>query len=730
MPTTAVERRALHRLANAAGVQTWYHSSFGAKAHATDEALVSMLNALGHAIRTPSDSDAALADLLAARRARRVEPATVSWNGRNASALLRLKTTKSGSPVTAGRVRTSLTLESGDTLTASTKLADCKTVSKRTPDGGRDHFAAVPIAPGERLPAGYHALALEHAGDTFESLVICAPKVSYQEGHRRLGVFCPTYAIRSDQNLGVGNLTDLWRLGTWAALNGAPVLGTLPLAACFMDDSELFTTSPYSPVTRLFYNELYLDPRTQPELKRSPKAKRILKSARFERIAADLRANKDKVDYRGSYDLLRPVLDELADAFFKSGEADDYPFQSFLRNNPRAERYAAFRAACEKQASPWPSWTPRMRKGNLRKGDYDQRAYRTHLWSQHALTQALKQLNDSLGRAGGGLYLDLAVGAHPDGFDAFDEQGLFVTGTNVGSPPDPGNPAGQDWGFPPMHPERAREQGYRYFIDSLRAQMRICNVLRLDHVMAMRRLFCVPPGHDATEGVYITYADDELFAILSLESHRNECRLFGENLGTVPPQIERGMTTHRVGKMHVGQNTLRDDPKRAVGPVDGNCVASLNTHDMPMLGTFLTEADFPKRVKAGVMLKDNVAGERSWRKRVRKPMTSFLRANGFLGGRGEADAPDLAMALNRYLAASEAELVLVNIEDLWGETRMQNMPGTTHQHPNWQHKLRKALRTIERDPLLAEAIRELDDLRKARPAAITRKKKQKKVKKS
>ncbi len=719
-PTSAQDRRALHRLATAAGVQTWFNSSFGGKAHASDSALVSMLNALGHTVRTPADSDGALADLLAARRARRVEPVTVVWNGRHAGVMLRLPTTRGGSPITTGRVRTSLTLETGGTIAASARVADLKIVSRRAPDGAADHFVPVPIAPGERLPDGYHALTVEHARETFESLVISAPKVSYQEGHRRLGVFCPTYAIRSDQNLGVGNLTDLWRLGTWAALNGAPVLGTLPLAACFMDDSELFTTSPYSPVTRLFYNEIYLDPGTQPELKKSPEAKKILESARFERTAKKLRASKDRVDYRASYDLLRPVLDQLADAFFESGADRSHAFRAFLEDNPRVERYAKFRAACEAQASPWSEWPARMRKGTLKPTDYDERSYRTHLWSQHALTQALSQLNDSLGRAGGGLYLDLAVGAHPDGFDAWDERGLFVTGTNVGSPPDPGNPAGQDWGFPPMHPERAREQGYRYFIDSLRAQMRICNVLRLDHVMAMRRLFCVPPGHNATEGVYITYRDDELFAILSLESHRNDCRLFGENLGTVPPQIERGMTTHRVGKMHVGQNTLRDDPKRAVGPVDANCVASLNTHDMPMLGTFLSGVDFAKRVKAGVLQKERVEDERAWRRKVRKPVTSFLRTTKFLTGRGEADAPELAMALNRYLAASEAELVLVNIEDLWGETRMQNMPGTTHQHPNWQHKLRKTLREIERSPELTGAIRELEDCRDAPAAKITK----------
>ncbi|MEQ8769577.1 MAG: 4-alpha-glucanotransferase [Phycisphaerales bacterium] len=723
MPATTTTRRALERLAKAVGVQTTYQSGLTGKTPASDDALVAMIDALGRPIASPDGADDALAALLADRRARRLDPVAIAWNGRNATARLRLPTTRSGPPRTTGRVRTSLALESGDTLERSVKAADLEVKPTRDPDGETAHVALVPLAPDERLPTGYHALTLEHAGETYEATVISAPRVSYQEGDRRLGVFCPTYALRSDDNAGVGNLTDLARLGSWAAMRGAPVVGTLPLLACFMEDSALFTTSPYSPVTRLFFNEVFLDPRTQPELAHAPKARRRLASPAFERAAAALRAQKDRVDYRASYDLLRPIFDELADAFFASDAAESYAFEAFLRDNPRAERYARFRATCEARAEPWTRWPKRMRSGTLRKGDYDGRARRTHLWAQHAMTQALGQLNDSLGRAHGGLYLDLAVGAHPDGFDTWDEQGLFVAGTNVGSPPDPTYTSGQDWGFPPMHPDRAREQGYRYFIDSLRAQMRICNVLRLDHVMAMHRLYIVPPGLPATDGCYIRYRAEELFAVLSVESHRNKCRLFGENLGTVPVEIERAMTKHRVGKMHVGQNTFSDDPKRAFGPVADNCVASLNTHDMPMLATHFAGTDLNKRVRAGVYHKDKVPGDRAWRKKTRKPVTDFLRDNGFLDGRGEADITDLALGLNRYLAASEAELVLVNIEDLWGETRMQNMPGTTDQHPNWQHKLRKTLRAIERDQGLAGAIEELATLRSKRAKAVTKVKK-------
>ncbi|GJM19455.1 MAG: 4-alpha-glucanotransferase [Phycisphaeraceae bacterium] len=726
MPTAASDRRALRRLARACSVQTTYQSGLTGKTEATDDSLLLTLRSLGVDVASPEGADRALAGVLDARRARRVEPVIVCWNGRNATAMLRLATTKGGSPKATGRVRTTLTLEDGDTLEAGAPAADLPRTTRRDPDGTTAHFATVEIAPGWRLPEGYHTLSVEHAGETFESLVISAPRISYQDPGRRLGLFCPTYAIRSDANAGVGNLTDLARIGAWASVRGAPILGTLPLLACFMEDSPLFTMSPYSPVTRLFFNEVYLDPAMQPELEGSPRAKKLLGSAKFARAAAGLRAERSLVDYRRSYDLLRPVLDELAETFFASGKASEYPFGAFLRDNPRAERYAAFRAVCERRGEAWTEWPGRLRTGTIRKSDADPRAYATHLWSQFAMTQSLNELNTSLGTRGGGLYLDLAVGAHPDGFDTWDEQGLFVTGASVGSPPDSVHTNGQDWGFPPMHPERARERGYSYFIDSLRAQMRIANVLRLDHVMAMHRLYTVPEGRPANEGVYVQYPEEELFAILSLESHRNKCRLFGENLGTVPAEIERAMTRHRVGKMHVGQFALRDDPKRAANPVAANCVASLNTHDVAPFAGHLAGSDIPERVKLGVFAKSMAADERAGRERVRKPVIAFLRAHGMLAKSGTPSAPELAMGIMRYLASSEAELVLVNIEDLWGETKMQNVPGTSTEHPNWRRKLRKTLRAIQRDDELAGAVEVLVERRKKRAMAVTKVKSKKK----
>ena len=92
--------------------------------------------------------------------------------------------------------------------------------------------------------------------------------------------------------------------------------------------------------------------------------------------------------------------------------------------------------------------------------------------------------------------------------------------TPSGAPPDPMNAQGQNWGNPPLHPEGIRAQGYAYVIDTIRRLMARSRVLRIDHVMGLHRLFVLPPGRDARDGVYVRYRGEENYAILCLESVR------------------------------------------------------------------------------------------------------------------------------------------------------------------------------------------------------------------
>ncbi len=132
------------------------------------------------------------------------------------------------------------------------------------------------------------------------------------------------------------------------------------------------------------------------------------------------------------------------------------------------------------------------------------------------------------------MYLDLPLGLHPDSFDTWRYPQLFVKGMSGGAPPDPVFTTGQNWAFQPVHPQAMRVDGYKYAIAYIRNHLRYARLLRIDHVMGLHRLYWIPEGMSGDRGLYVKYPAEEMYAILSLESHRANAGIVGENLGVVP----------------------------------------------------------------------------------------------------------------------------------------------------------------------------------------------------
>ena len=119
-----------------------------------------------------------------------------------------------------------------------------------------------------------------------------------------------------------------------------------------------------------------------------------------------------------------------------------------------------------------------------------------------------------------GLYLDLAVSVDRAGSDAWAWQDVYALDASVGAPPDDFNLKGQDWGLPPLRPDRLRGTRYELYVAALREAMTHAGALRIDHVMGLMRLFWIPRGASAASGAYVHYELEEMLAILALESHR------------------------------------------------------------------------------------------------------------------------------------------------------------------------------------------------------------------
>ncbi len=745
----------LAQLARLYGVQPYYYDVARQRRAAGPEALLALLRALGAPVERPADVRGALERRREESWTTPADPVHLAWHGRPLPLKLRLPVARADV-----RARCTLTLEDGDARVWSARLADLEVEAEHE---GR--FLAKRLPLPSPLPPGYHRLRVDGIGDPAETLIIAAPRRAFGPPAREWGAFLPLYSLRSQRSPALGDLGDLSELAAWIGSLGGSAIGTLPLFAAFLDaEVRPFEPSPYAPATRLFWNELYLDLERAPGLADAPAARELLGSAAF-RHAVRREARRELVDYRQLPGLKRRVVAQLAAAFDRADPA----FRRFRERHPRLDEYARFRAAVLRQGTPWREWPAPLRDGRIRAGDVDPADVRYHEYAQFAMDAQLGELahagrgedvdrrrgagrfetdagtrrhgdtgkrrqrrdpggrpvpasprprvpvsaeerEDSDGRRPASLYLDIPLGVHRDGYDVWANRGLFPDRISAGAPPDALFGGGQDWGFPPLHPEELRRTGYRYFVDSLRTVMPFAGALRFDHVMSLHRLYWIPEGFGAREGTYVRYPAEELYAILALESHRHRTRIVGEDLGTVPQEVRAQMGRHHIARLYVLQYEANPGETPPVHAVVPDSVASLNTHDMPPFRGFWEGADIEDRQDLGLIDGAGARAERAARAELCARLASFLTAQGWLAG--SADERAVLQAALAYLSAGDDWLTLAGLADLWGEDRPQNVPGTAEERPNWRRRARLTLDEMKSDPAVEGILRTIDRIRR------------------
>jgi 4-alpha-glucanotransferase len=288
-----------------------------------------------------------------------------------------------------------------------------------------------------------------------------------------------------------------------------------------------------------------------------------------------------------------------------------------------------------------------------------------------------------------------------------------VNDARVGAPADFYFPLGQDWGFPPLHPERSRETGHRYVRACLEHHLRHAGLLRVDHVLGLQRLFWLRRGEVAARGAYVRYPREELFACLTLAAARRGAMVVGENLGTVPVELNEALTRHGVLGTYVLQFAWEGLLEGRFRLPDAGEVATFDTHDMATFAAVWSGADLADRHALGLLDDDGLAREQRRRAELRPAVTTWL------GLGAEADAAAVLRGVNGALARSDAPLVVVNVEDCWLETQPQNVPGTTEAvRPNWRHAAAHPLEAWDGQPGVVDAVEALADARP--PPAATR----------
>jgi len=526
-------------------------------------------------------------------------------------------------------------------------------------------------------------------------------------GARRFGLAAHLYALKRSGDQGIGDFTTLAEIGAATAHAGGSIVGINPLHALFPEDRE--RASPYHPSDRRFLDPIYIDVERVADFAASDAARGI-----FQRNAREIAAlaASAQVDYAAVWRLKCDVLQACFETFGARDATDALrrEFERFVAAGAASlERFALFAAiAALHPRVPWQSWPDGLREPQgAETRSFAQRNARRVRFALYLQWLADVQFGDAarVARASGlafGFFRDLAVGAAPDGAEVWAHPQGFARGVAVGAPPDPFSTSGQNWNLPPPNPEALIANDCAPFRELLAANMRHAGALRIDHVMALTRLFWIPDGAAPIDGAYVSYPLTTLLGALASESQRAQCLVVGEDLGTVPEGFRERLAAAEVLSYRVLWFERTGSSFAAPSRYPAKAATAVSTHDLPTIAGWWTGADIAEKAELGLLDADGEMAAKLERARDKRALAEAIDAAGVAEGAALApyaphDAP-LTAAVHRFAGAAPSALVLVQADDLALETTVLNLPGTDRERPNWRRKVRTSVDALWQTP--------------------------------
>ena len=693
------EQSVLKQVAEMARIADSYVSAWGDEAYVEDETIRSLLASLGY----DTSSDEKLLKSAEKKHKKDVlDPVLVVRDGEPVEVSLHL-----GSSARESEFSWRLETEQGEVLEG---YLQSQIVRDERAEGGALVFEL------PKLAWGYHKLFVnrKRRKTPYEMTLIVTPKACYKQesleaGKKLWGPSVQLYTLRTQHNWGIGDFGDLKQLVVEIASRGGDFVGLNPIHSLFPANPE--GASPYSPSSRRWLNILYIDVSSVPEFSLSAKAQEMVGSAEFQKRLQVVR-DMHWVNYSEVAELKMSVLPLLFDEF-KARHLDNITergrdFLDFVEEGGESLLHqAAFDAlhvdlrAKDSEIWGWPAFPEEYRRFEnsavqkyIKENRDSVNLYLYLQWIANGQINEAQVLAEEKGMSVG-LYRDLAVGVANSGSETWADDGNLVLDASIGAPPDILGPLGQNWGLPPLNPQVLEATGYDAYIKLLRANMKHCGALRIDHVLGLLRLWWIPEGKGATDGAYIYYPVEDMLAILALESHRHQCSVIGEDLGTVPDEIvdilaKAGIHSYKVFFFETAEDGGFYSPEHYTE----QSMSALCTHDMPTLRGFWHCDDLKTGRELGLYPDEEKLTELfNDRLRCKQDILNSVAWHGFLPEGISSDAMwspmDRALneALQLHLAAGASSLLSVQLED-WLEMDLPvNIPGTVNEYPNWRRKL-------------------------------------------
>ncbi len=495
---------------------------------------------------------------------------------------------------------------------------------------------------------------------------------------RVLGITCPLFSLRSEDDWGKGQISDLLALGKLAKAAGARLIQILPPHELTENES-----SPYGAMTAFALDPTYITLARVPELEG--------------RISGDLTAESQRlaalptVDYAGVLACKRTALASAFDNFVndqwqkKTARAD--ALVRFSEREPWVFDYALYAVLRDSHNgwgfSTWPD-KERLRDASvlamgrpLSTSTPFNRAVLARVYTQWLAFTEWQEVKKELGAQGIALMGDLPFIVGTESADVWATPTSFDATVSLGAPPDDFSADGQDWGLPAYTPDELSHLtwlGARSHHAS-----RLYDAFRIDHVVGFFRQWVKP--HETKKGEFRPNVDAQqaklgAHILAGVKRSAGTARVIAEDLGVIPPFVRTTLSDLDIpGYKVVPWEKDTRQMVRSPEEYPELSVATFGTHDTAPITSWWAELQPWEREQIAV----------------------------HAGMRPDAPEEERHVKLSRMLLSSPASIALLQIQEVIGDGDRVNLPGSVGPD-NWTYRIAQPVEELLQNTRIAERV--------------------------
>ena len=556
--------------------------------------------------------------------------------------------------------------------------------------------------------------------------------MSLSPEHKIAGVLAPLFALRRENDLGIGDLESLREFIDWAAEIGFKLVQLLPINEMGGDHS------PYNAISAVA-----LEPTT---LHLAPGSPADLTQADFDEVVSefDLERLRHGAVKHARVRRLKMALLEKAYRRFASKETPE-AFNAFCQiEAPWLDEYSFFRALMEENDGheTWDRWREKHRDAVLAREwlrsqperkrtrfEDRERFYRYVQWIADRQWQDVRSFAETRGIA---LMGDIPFGVNLYSADVYSHRDQFAIDWSGGAPPEPyfkddefTQQWGQNWGIPLYRWDVMRARNLDWWRWRVRGVRKIFHLFRIDHVLGFYRIYAFPwrptrnqeflplsweqmrektggafpqfyPRDDSTwENCEANRREGEEYLRAVLEESR-DTRVIGEDLGTVPDYVRPSLRSLGIAGFKIPQWENHPNGRSISGAeYQRISVATYATHDHKPLRAMWEDA-FEHSTPDSEQARNDLA-----------------KIAEFAGIPAPSDTNnfdrDFYAPIMEALFRCESWIALVMITDLFARKDRFNVPGTATKS-NWSRRMWKSVEDLRKSSRIRKRMEQIRGL--------------------